>query len=140
MSWGLPGGFFGAPAEIRGRFTYKDTDNSPSRSVGGGVTTTIAHIDAQTRSPLPGGHTFTFMDFGQVVSTQRSQTSYDTEAGARVHFNLGGVTLSPAAFLGYQRIDQADAMSGGHRSDEVPLDPIRRAKPQSRRCRRSPAW
>jgi hypothetical protein len=111
MSWGLPSGLFGVPAEIWGRFSYKNTDNSAAVTVGGGATSTIPYIDGLARSALPAGLTFTFMDVGQVVSVQRSQTSYDTEAGARVHFAMGGVTISPAAFFGYQRIDQVDALS-----------------------------
>jgi len=110
MSWGLPGGLFGAPAEIWGRFSYKDTDNSRSATVGG-LTTTIPYIDALHRVPLPLGQTFTFLDFGQVSTVQRSLTSYDTEAGGRVNFAIGSMTISPAAFFGYQRIDQVDAMT-----------------------------
>lgn len=117
VSWGVPGGLFGAPAEIWGRFSYKDSTANPSTPLNGFMH--IPYIDGQARSVLPAGLTFIFLDGGTVGTLQRRQTSYEAEAGARSHFMFGSVRVSPSAFIGYQRLDQSDSFSASSNPFDV---------------------
>jgi hypothetical protein len=114
LGWGVPGGLFGQQAEVFGQFAFARATQSgafsePNTSTGG---ITLPFANTATFSGITAtGFTFFSGKATQQPSFSRSLNSYDGQIGARLHMRMAGWTLSPGAYIGFQRTDLDESVS-----------------------------
>lgn len=121
LGYGLPGGLFGGPAELFGRFGYTDASastsdagfaaGSPSPAGTTGAVPFVAITPVTGGVITVGSNLLGYAVNGSAaLDARRAFTAYEGTAGLRLRRRSGAVGLAPGLFVGYVRSHTDDSI------------------------------